>query len=104
MKVQRLGLQSFRDEDGEYAGSCLGDDDDGDYVRYEDVRAAIEWRPMASAPRDGSPIIVTDGTASDRAAWIGGVWATDLDDTQPCGWLHDEQVIGWMPLPEPMKP
>ena len=52
------------------------------------------WQPIETAPKDGRPIIVTDGAAVYGSAWWHGrdsVWL-DCDGCTP---TH------WMPLPAP---
>jgi hypothetical protein len=53
------------------------------------------WRDIASAPRDGTAILVsTFGRQIDIATWDGAVWK-DYAHGEPCAAIH------WMPLPTP---
>ena len=65
------------------------------------------WMPIETAPKDGTPILCCrDVPRQGRpplwgrvriARWYGGLWLTQ----QPGGYLNDEVIVGWMPLPEP---
>jgi len=64
-----------------------------------------EWKPIESAPKDGSQVIVrfvTDGGDIEvKNAWFGDGWR------RVCHWLNHYEYFGngkvthWMPLPEP---
>lgn len=80
---------------------------------------AVGWRPMDSAPRDGSSFLmsyhyrhgasyVTVASApphfSDRYSW----WRTQsgcvpLVETHPADTRHECYATGWQPLPEPIE-
>ena len=96
---------------------------DGNYVLHSEAQAEIDalkaaqqWRPIESAPKDGSavrllinggdfPLIDADtwetignfGVGEDQSAWTFAGWC----------WTHDEyrtgngEVIGWLPLTTP---
>lgn len=61
------------------------------------------WRPMGSAPKDGTTIIAYNGEVC-LMKWIKGdeyaLWVHDnelLSDVEP----EPEQPLVWQPLPEP---
>lgn len=63
------------------------------------------WRPIETAPRDGSWFLVWNGN------WVGvAKYREPYDDTDPCPSWEDEsghfitpQPTIWQPLPEPPK-
>ena len=64
-----------------------------------------EWQPIESAPKDGRPIIVTNGVDIDKAEWAQ--WHPDMDGGWRTHLSHDsdydnfmENVNHWMPLPD----
>lgn len=74
---------------------------DGAWVRYEDVP---QWRDIASAPRDGTAVLVTAG-GLQRVAWTkhsaeagnDGVWCYHIARGGPFTVMFG--VTHWMPLP-----
>ncbi len=59
----------------------------------------MNWQPIGSAPRDGSPVWVKDETSKCGWAYFDApnwVWAGDKGKV---AWFIEE----WMPLPEPPK-
>ena len=63
----------------------------------------VLWRPMDSAPRDGSCILIyvpqdDDGEAYKVARW-GSPHPTGWNFRG--GWLAGDEPQCWMPLPEP---
>ena len=79
-----------------------------------------EWQDMGSAPRDGTRILVTrrkfgtTGPALTKqvaiASWRHGGWdggeAIKLWHIEVCAnhyIVHDEGLIGWLPLPSPQQ-
>ena len=80
----------------------------------------MEWRPIDSAPRDGTWLLVTGGMVEDDHAcgdcspavavrWdtvgmygVGGEWMVTPYDSN-CASIRYEGPTHWMPLPEPPK-
>lgn len=63
-----------------------------------------EWKPIETAPKDGSPVLAFFGPRHiEGVFWddAPGVWCfySDGDITFPY-----KQPTHWMPLPEPPKP
>ena len=69
-----------------------------------------EWQPIATAPRDGSPILAawTNRTGFDQATWCRLAWKhnrrtgrdyfgdeIEMDDYE----LADDQPTHWLPIP-----
>ena len=49
------------------------------HVMFEDVRdaairAVLAWAPMTSAPKDGSPVLLSDGYDAAVCTWHKGGW------------------------------
>lgn len=70
-------------------------------------READEWRPIETAPKDGTTIFLTNGGWVDTgwwstSLWIGGSanagWVTD--DEREIGIVHQD-ITHWRPLPQP---
>lgn len=63
------------------------------------------WRPIETAPKDGSKFIATDGCDVYMCAWHApsetmGHWHNP-DDGSPLAQMFDEwKPTNWMPLPE----
>lgn len=56
----------------------------------------MNWLPIESAPKDGTSILVWDGSAT-IAHWLGDEWVNECSDE----YLMVSPVTHWMPLPEP---
>ena len=59
-----------------------------------------EWRSLESAPRDGTTVLLW---LRDRQRVALGFWRQgmlDLWNTQGDGGYEDDELGGWMPLPE----
>jgi hypothetical protein len=77
-----------------------------------ETKAMSEWQDIASAPKDGTPILIfVPGSAQEvKEAWWAlqyeggpGYWSTP---TGPAGRgyvILPEAPTHWMPLPEPPK-
>lgn len=62
----------------------------------------MEWKPIATAPRDGRDVLVFGDGSYAVACWNGQEWR-DMGDI---GWAgmdghNGNQPTHWMPLPEP---
>jgi len=69
------------------------------------------WRPIETAPKDGSSILLWDGWRMQVCAWD----FDDLYDREPKHWVYGEaqgeynvretfdDATHWMPLPAPPK-
>ena len=61
-----------------------------------------EWKPIETAPRDGTPILVSwhDGLEPrPRLVCFHQYWKDYLG-----GWGYDEKnILGWLEIPEPSK-
>lgn len=74
-----------------------------------------EWRDIASAPRDGTRVIITNGGWVVAAYWSDSIWAkvsSDLTLAAGGGWVQEENrsdtycfegATHWLPLPPPPK-
>lgn len=53
------------------------------------------WQPIATAPKDGTPVLVND-TTPDTTPWVVAIY---LDIPEWQGWIYDdEQLREWNPL------
>lgn len=80
-------------------------------------RAAAEWRPIETAPKDGTAILAagqtligSNGTFSERytriCVWLFDGWyylPPPLAETGGAGLAYKTSPTHWMPLPEPPK-
>lgn len=73
------------------------EDVNGEWVKYEDyadLLAATQWRPIETAPKDGTHVL---------AFHNGPIWTVWWSDTQM--WHdsndYDYRPTHWMPLPNP---
>lgn len=55
-------------------------------------RSGSQWRPIETAPKDGTPILVSDGNTQAAVYWWPAVWM----GTTHCGMKNPTH---WMPLP-----
>jgi hypothetical protein len=78
---------------------------------YEDLRAATGWRPIESAPKDGTNLLL----GFPRSHSGEGFWMGDADRNHwgEVGWFecsddilcdHPSHPTNWMPLPPPPLP
>jgi hypothetical protein len=67
-------------------------------VRKLIAAARATWRDIATAPKDGTEILVWDGDTVEKAVWVNG-WAAS--------WNHEPldifPVTHWQPLPPPPR-
>lgn len=67
------------------------------------------WQTIETAPKDGDPIMVSDGEMVECAAWVNGRWVASTGMTTVWegdgerGGLMDSNIepTHWMSLPEP---
>lgn len=66
---------------------------------------AEQWRPIETAPKDGTPILLWNPTwYQDKGGMCVGLWST----VSPAGWYAVEHAMHidpthWRPLPPPPK-
>ena len=60
----------------------------------------MEWRPMATAPRDGSEFLAMGlfGYEIARYEKTSGRFVTHMSTPEP---VRDDYLVWWMPLPPP---
>ena len=73
-----------------------------DERRYEARHGESPWRPISTAPKDGSEILIWDNRGRDWgimdfAYWWEGDWHIPAYDSKATNPTH------WMPLPEEPK-
>jgi hypothetical protein len=66
---------------------------------------ASDWRPIETAPRDGSKFLATDGVRYSDARWPTGMacgrWEGNGDSARWVGSTLWPSPTHWMPLPDP---
>jgi hypothetical protein len=75
-----------------------------------------EWRPIATAPKDGTRVLIADSENVESGRWSAAFTLHSMRTiTIPAGWDDDrydaahtferegKQPTHWMPLPEPPK-
>lgn len=79
--------------------------------RVEELEAMTRWRPIETAPRDGTPILVWGADISNptggyypRSCWWSQegheVWVV-REDASNATYLEPDAITHWMPLPTP---
>lgn len=64
------------------------------------------WRPIETAPKDGTLLILTNGGWVKEGWWSTSIWLGRkgpgwvIDDERECGFTQDD-VTHWRPLPPP---
>jgi Lar family restriction alleviation protein len=108
------GAQGGLDEDGEYAIVLWNTRPIEDALRAEldELRERYRWRDMASAPKDGTFILIRHKDTIDKA-WWGRCFNPCVGRTYPAWMIYGmeseeygtyqtiDKPLGWMPLPEP---
>lgn len=78
-------------------------------ARVAELEAARKWRDIATAPKDGKPVLMLRKDGEIRKAWWKPPWIGERGHVfhdagwGGTGWWYDEQCppVKWMPLPEP---
>jgi len=111
------GIRRYDLSVGDYAGGDMYICEDGDYCDVDDVkrvieardaeiarltealRDATEWRPMSTAPRDGTTIFV-DHNGLPAVMWF------EFDEWQCYGHRpeSEDELRGWLPIPPWKEP
>jgi hypothetical protein len=60
----------------------------------EALRAALEWQPIETAPKDGTEILLTDGYYKRTGYWAKRIAAWSIDAVPPLN-----MPTHWLPLP-----
>lgn len=67
------------------------------------VSGASEWRPIETAPRDGTEILATDGENRFITAYLPSQCSGFGSIHSCCGYYKDLEPTHWMRLPEMPK-
>ncbi|WP_427916320.1 DUF551 domain-containing protein [Stenotrophomonas maltophilia] len=62
----------------------------------------MTWKPISSAPRDGTEVLLWDGSGQAVCHWDGKHWALIYTGWHAVDSQFDDPTH-WMPLPEPPK-
>ena len=71
---------------------------------FEELLNRTLWRPMETAPRDGSRILIWYPNDDDGETYKIVQWGPSPHPTGWSfrgGWLAEKEPIAWMPLPDP---
>lgn len=70
------------------------------------LRGEWQWLPIATAPKDGTPVLVVNTKGTQRVCW----WLPDSGNDDGPGWVFYQRYAGgcvellnpthWMPLPD----
>ena len=60
----------------------------------DEVRGQLQWQPIATAPKDGSEVLLTDGKWKRTGYWARRIERWSVDAVVPLS-----QPTHWMPLP-----
>ena len=79
--------------------------DSTDYSAAGTVTAEVEpegWRPIETAPKDGTHVLVADASGWVQQCWFDGVWTYGEG---PTDFMNEDRdpVTHWQPLPAPPK-
>ncbi len=81
--------------------------------RIEALLREREWRPIESAPRDGTRVLLADANDIETGQWRKGISFPNTMTVIPDGWEDDrydanhtfeqdgKQPTHWLPLPQP---
>jgi hypothetical protein len=58
-----------------------------------------EWRPIETAPKDGTRVLIFDGAWMTVCQWRDDDWAVSWNHENLC--QGGTYVLRWMPLPAP---
>lgn len=77
----------------------------GEWVKFEEIP---QWKPIETAPRDGTEYIATDGqictVENHPEGYMPGTWTKDGNKWSGYASRHiGYSPTHWIPLPEPPK-
>lgn len=99
--LDRLGKSSYQEVVEEKLRVELAEA----HVKLEAAEARLSsqgWQPIETAPKDGTPVLVWDGSDAMVSYW-SNVTGLDGDGEWHTWALCAEQPTHWMPLPQPPK-
>ena len=112
---ERIWLDSDAEQGDGQHHRCFDTPKPASEPAMEFVRAdlAPQWQDIATAPKDGTEILITDGQSTYFGCFYLGEWifcngvATSCDDKEIFelnSWIAGYGPTHWMPLPTPPEP
>ena len=74
-------------------------------LNVDSITGVGGWRPIETAPKDGTNILLREGSDVSQGGWLTGM-AQGTEDEHYAGWWSVncfDNPTHWMPLPQPPK-
>lgn len=81
---------------GHYSLPTMDFRDDGDWVSYEAHLAALpQWRTMDTAPKDGTPVLMTGGVMKDYRGYDEDRVPVVARFSEDAAYGEEGWIVGW---------